>query len=300
MLGYIYTWTNLNNGKQYVGKTYKPQDRYLHHTSLMKTSNYAIHRAFRKHGLDRFKFEVIFTIFDYDADSSEIEKHFIRDLGTLGGGYNLTEGGEGVVGVVFTDEWRANISKSKSGRNNPNYGIPKSKETISKISLAQKGDNSKRKGINLSETTKQKMSQSKLGVPKSKETKANMKEAQGTKICIDRIVYSSMQDIYSTLKISRGSLYKMIASGDAKVIDWGLHGGENNHWYGKPRNPDAIRKTQETQSKPLIIDGVVYESFNYTCRTLDVSIRQLYSMLKTGKAHYINKLTGEPIIKEPK
>ena len=52
---------------------------------------------------------------------------------------NLTDGGEGTSGYVYSKELREKISKSFAGKNHPNYGKHLSKSTKDKISFAQSG-----------------------------------------------------------------------------------------------------------------------------------------------------------------
>lgn len=54
-------------------------------------------------------------------------------------GYNLTDGGEGTVGLERTPEHRAKLAASKRGKNNPSYGNHPSNETRAKRSASLKG-----------------------------------------------------------------------------------------------------------------------------------------------------------------
>ena len=76
-------------------------------------------------------------------DACEMEKVLIswfgrRDLG-LGTLVNLTDGGEGNVGWVASDETRARMSKSKKGKLSHNYGKKASKEGREKMSISAIG-----------------------------------------------------------------------------------------------------------------------------------------------------------------
>jgi group I intron endonuclease len=106
-MAYIYSITNLENNKPYVGKTEKPNpyDRWKQHLQLVRSFNNLqennsalsmyILRAMNKHGVDNFKFRVIEECDDKSVD--ERETYWIQQLGTYGnGGYNATLGGDGV------------------------------------------------------------------------------------------------------------------------------------------------------------------------------------------------------------
>ena len=103
--GVIYVLTNLVNGKKYVGKTEKlrHEDRWGQHIKLAagESQNY-IHRAIHKYGTENFFAEVVQHC-RTSATLSKAEIKWIKRLCTFGaGGYNMTTGGEGVVGYKLT------------------------------------------------------------------------------------------------------------------------------------------------------------------------------------------------------
>jgi hypothetical protein len=105
-VAYIYTITNLENNKPYVGKTEQPNpyDRWKQHLQLarsfnnLKENNSArsmyILRAINKHGADKFKFRVIEECEDNKVN--ERERYWIEKLDSCNNGYNITLGGEGI------------------------------------------------------------------------------------------------------------------------------------------------------------------------------------------------------------
>lgn len=98
-MGVIYCYTNLINGKKYIGQTINPTQRYNSHTSAAfnpKDSEYdsIIHRAFRKYGLNNFSYEIL-----AEADTIEelngLEMYFIAHYNTqVPNGYNIEAGGK--------------------------------------------------------------------------------------------------------------------------------------------------------------------------------------------------------------
>lgn len=91
---YVYTITNLINGKQYVGVTKNFKKRFKDHKAEMRgKTNKPLYNSMRKYGIENFKFEIICT-----CDLSNIEekeKYFIKELKTFHpNGYNMTSGGE--------------------------------------------------------------------------------------------------------------------------------------------------------------------------------------------------------------
>lgn len=94
-MGLIYIATNKTNSKKYVGQTTMPFNVRLsqHLSDTNNGSQFAIHRAIRKYGIDNFTF----TKLGIDKDHLNImEKIYIRQHGTFHGDhYNMTEGGGG-------------------------------------------------------------------------------------------------------------------------------------------------------------------------------------------------------------
>jgi len=106
-MAYIYSITNLENQKIYVGKTSQPNpyDRWKQHLQLAKSKNnlnennsahsMPIIRAISKYGADQFKFRVLEECVDDKINEREI--YWIERLNACGkNGYNVTLGGEGV------------------------------------------------------------------------------------------------------------------------------------------------------------------------------------------------------------
>ena len=95
----VYVFTNLVNGKQYVGKTcqiFRRRLRYHINAVLNGDMRQAIHRAILKYGWDNFTVSLSFIGLDNEALCAA-ETSLIRDLNSFGNhGYNMTRGGEGV------------------------------------------------------------------------------------------------------------------------------------------------------------------------------------------------------------
>jgi hypothetical protein len=108
-----------------------------------------------------------------------IEKYGRKDLG-LGNLVNMTDGGEGVLGFIASEETRQKLSEAHKGKT-------PSEETRQKMSSAKKG-NTNMLGKKSSEETRQKMSESKkgnkninFGKTHSEETRQKMSLVQRTK-----------------------------------------------------------------------------------------------------------------------
>ena len=138
----IYKITNTVNSKAYVGYSSNVESRWEDHKKGYGSK--LVYNAIQKYGLDKFTFEILAD------DTVDNEDKYIQEYNTMNpNGYNLVEGGglppskqgwtpstktlakrsASLKGIERTDEWRANLSESKSGKNNPRYGIKEDPDT---------------------------------------------------------------------------------------------------------------------------------------------------------------------------
>lgn len=94
MIG-IYLITNKVNGKKYVGQSIDIEKRWKDHIRDSKKSEYTIHKAIRKYGVENFEFSVLEECSVDKLDEREI--YWISELDTFNNGYNMTLGGEGHI-----------------------------------------------------------------------------------------------------------------------------------------------------------------------------------------------------------
>ena len=177
--GVIYLLLNTITGKMYVGQTTNLRSRITAH----KCGDQYVDRAIRKYGRKNFRCCVIKNCAS-KAEMDTWEKFFIILLNTKKpNGYNLTDGGEGIVGLERTPEHNAkigiankgkkrtpeqcaNIAEGKKGKaHSPEHnakigatlkGVPKSPEHCAHISAGQRYDSSYKNLI--AEMDKQKLS----------------------------------------------------------------------------------------------------------------------------------------------
>jgi len=164
-----------------------------------------------------------------------------KDLGT-GILHNRTDGGEGPSGAVRSDESKIKYSKSKKGKNNPqygkrgknshNYGKSPSEETRKKLSERQKGEKNRNYGKIFSEETRRKMSEVNKGennpmYGKSRSEESRKKQSEALK---------------------------------------GKYGGEKHYLYGKSPSEETKRKIGETnKDKKWWNDGKGNTKFTEEC-----------------------------------
>jgi group I intron endonuclease len=149
MYGYIYLTTNLITGKKYIGKhrstTFEPS--YLGSGKYLKNT-------ISKYGRENFTCEILEWC-ETLRDLNDCEIKWISQLNAVECEtfYNLAPGGEG-------------------------HTAPHSMETRKQMSDIKKGKAPGNKGKTLSDTTREKMRQAKLGHTISEETRRKMSEAK--------------------------------------------------------------------------------------------------------------------------
>ncbi len=113
----LYVVENVKNGKLYVGITVRPiEDRWRTHVERAKKgSKLALHSAIMKHGDNAFCLRLVDT-FDTWTEACHAECAMIKKLSTNTSGYNMTLGGDGVVGYNHTIDTRVRISRKLKGR----------------------------------------------------------------------------------------------------------------------------------------------------------------------------------------
>lgn len=207
-MGVVYIVHNKVNDKVYIGKTMRTlRQRKKEHKRTASTGSYTpFHRALIKYGLRMFRWRVLFTSEDEKA-LNVAEKEFIKiNDSKVPNGYNLTNGGEGVVGMACSDsikkqlrtisndlwkdpayrakhkramqKWADSLSKedrkkfSKAGK--MNKGISKPDGFGEKVRERMNGTVSNFKGKKHSESAKVKISHTHKGIPKSDSHKSKL------------------------------------------------------------------------------------------------------------------------------
>jgi group I intron endonuclease len=149
--GYVYLWTNLINGKQYIGKHQGTDPNYIGSGILFKA-------AVKKYGIENFVRVILYVGPRFEDVEIEILKAISADKNRKY--YNMVDHKGGVPsGYQFSDEARKRMSKASIGK-------PKSSTHAENIS---KG----RKGIVFSDEHRYKISVSKKGQshPQTPETR---------------------------------------------------------------------------------------------------------------------------------
>lgn len=171
----IYSIENIKNKKKYIGKSVDIERRFSYHKyHLTKNSHYNKHlqNSWNKDGEDNFNFEIIKECNKEELGTLEI--HYIKLYKTKDSrfGFNLTDGGEGMLGHVPSKETRLKKSLALLGKKLP-------LERIKNISLSligkRVGDKNPNYGKHPSEETKRKNGNGMRNKKHSDETKEKMR-----------------------------------------------------------------------------------------------------------------------------
>ena len=173
---FIYKTTNLINEKIYVGQhsTDKLSDGYLGSGDILK-------QAIKKHGRKNFKREILLYCLSCQKHIDFFEQKFIKELNSISpNGYNITEGGGGMVGFpawnkgktgIYSEEVLEKMRVKATGRKSKKKGRPVPREIVEK----------QRKSL-LEAHSSGKISPSFLGKTHSKESIEKMSESSKGKI----------------------------------------------------------------------------------------------------------------------
>jgi len=147
MTGIIYCAISPSN-KKYYGYTINLTGRkYKHHRdAFVKHKNQYFHNALRKYGFENFEWKVIEThaaetklelrniLCEREIYWIEKDKTYLPEFG-----YNMTKGGDGVLGYKFSKEQYEKVCKFNKELTDKQRNIPRTKQTKEKMSTAKKG-----------------------------------------------------------------------------------------------------------------------------------------------------------------
>lgn len=181
--GLIYKVTNTINGKIYIGQTTQGliKRKYNHvwaatNDKYKNKCNDFFHNAMKKYGFNKFEWCLIDEC-DNKEELDKKEKYYINKFKSFVGfnncnGYNLTAGGKGNSGVVFSELHKKRLSDSMKGKKMSEAAKQKIRDN------AKINPNYGNKGRQMSDITKEKLRQCNLGKKASDITKLNMSIAQ--------------------------------------------------------------------------------------------------------------------------
>lgn len=190
----IYDWVVYKitspSGKVYVGKSMAFKTRMENYNCINCTHQIKVHRSLKKHGVKNHKFDIIEEFKSNSLYASGKEIFWIRTYMSNfskypeQNGLNLTDGGEGSPGAVWSAEARKRSSESRKGKPNlRSRGRKMTQEFKDKVSKAKKGvPNPKKLGSKHSKETLLKMSKAHEGRVYKSGFKLNLSDEQRNKL----------------------------------------------------------------------------------------------------------------------
>lgn len=170
----VYRIINDLNGKSYIGFATNLKRRFAEHKSLARRgSPFYLHRAMRKDGIENFHCEELCYGEDHNAGLRIAEPLMIEIFKPE---YNMTKGGDGLLGLSHTAEQKAIWREERKGRVPWNKGL---KTGPLPIEVCKKmGD--LRRGKTFSLEARIAMSEGRKGIQFSNNHRKNIsKSAQG-------------------------------------------------------------------------------------------------------------------------
>lgn|SRR3990167_766509 len=127
----VYQVKNLANGKLYIGITKKGlrHRRWQHLSDARRNRGYILANAIRKHGEESFSFSIL----KYCSTYNEAILHEIDLIEKRRPSYNLTNGGEGTVGLKMSEKCK--LALREAHKNLPNHWVGRKHIEESKIKM---------------------------------------------------------------------------------------------------------------------------------------------------------------------
>ena len=215
----IYKYTNIHNGKVYIGQTSKS----LEDRAQANGSNYRecrrFYNAIEKYGWSSFEAEVL-EVVDSQDEANDRESYYISFFNSTDDlvGYNISHGGGS---KVMSDETRQIISRKAKERYrdktaNPMYGKKHSKSALRKQSEKKLGDKNPMYGRKWTETQRAKCGTKgkklNLSDEHREELRRRMKEIASTirpravRCVEDDAIFPSITDAANTYGVSVSTL----------------------------------------------------------------------------------------------
>lgn len=155
---YLYRHIRLDKNEPfYIGiGTKRNRNHYRHNTEYERAFSKSSRSVLWQNVVSKteYQVEILFESDNYDfIKEKEVEFIFLYVRRDCCGGslVNLTDGGEGTKGIVYSEEYKNNHSKIFSGENHPNWGKTLSEETKRRKSESMKKSDKSLKGKKLPE-----------------------------------------------------------------------------------------------------------------------------------------------------
>jgi len=164
----IYKATNKINNKSYIGFTVDFEKRKKEHIKQIQYGLTYFHKALKKYGLDNFEWTILKDDATLEDEIKLIQEH--ETFWTLNKGYNLTLGGEGLLGHIKTEETKKKLRKAHLGKKPTENQLRTLRENAKKM-----------QEIGHTEETKKKISESHKGKIFTEEHRQNISQNHAAK-----------------------------------------------------------------------------------------------------------------------
>ena len=254
----VYKILNRCNGKFYIGSSVNIERRFDSHRKDLIAgthNNKYLQRAWNKYGSENFEFIVIEEVRDLnilrDRETFYLQSTNCTDHAV---GYNLLADANIGLGVHASEEVRRKISDACSGSKNGNYGRKHTDEELNKIRVNRWGENYVRKPRKqyirktpeqlaalrkkqsermknriVSDETREKIRQSRIGKKASPELRKKFSESRsGSKNSNSRLTKEQVLEIHK--KMNSGVNYKEVCAEYGIGQCWAYKIKRGEHW----------------------------------------------------------------------
>lgn len=264
----IYKATNIVNNKIYIGKTIQPLKNRIngHIRTAQQGSKIYFHKAIRKYGKNNFKWDILYNNCTSEEELNELEKFIISEYKLKYPNllYNITNGGEGALGLEHTTKTKKRISTANKGR------IPWIK------------------GKKLSEESRKKMSEAHKGKKLSEKTiEKNRKRMKGNKYWLGR--KHTEEELKKMSDAQKGKKHPHTEETKLKISR--IHKGRIFSEEHKRKIKEALKGKKRTEEQKLKLKGRVFTKEHKH----NISLARKLSAPK-GENTYNSKLTTEQVI----
>ena len=203
----IYMYTFPNN-KRYIGKTKRTMAQRKGNSETWEGYERCtlLWKAIQKYGVANIEETILVKEQMTDEQANELEKYYIAlyktNVNRYGKeyGYNLTDGGDGVSGIKYSEEEYQRRVEQMRQNGLKHKGVPLSEEHKKKLSEAKKGENNPNYGKHHSEETRAKIGKANSRENMSEETRQRRSNSKKKKIIAihketgEQIIFNSMTE----------------------------------------------------------------------------------------------------------
>jgi len=120
-------WHNQSDAGRvgYIGKDSYHPERYRFSSRAREKNCRKLHRAFKKYPIKFWRREILASNFKSDSALNKAEIFYINKFDSKRKGYNCTDGGEGVRGIVVSLKTRRKMSRAHKGRKQSSEWVEK-------------------------------------------------------------------------------------------------------------------------------------------------------------------------------